>query len=100
MSKVSNIGCAIIGALFIIFFYFSGFILAIKAHYSKTLGEGYIAWSIFSLLSALFFGYLAASLIVTSSASHDAFWYYIGGSIILMNGTGVFIVIYNFIRNE
>jgi hypothetical protein len=100
MAKGSNIGFAIIGALLVLFFYFAGFILAIKAHYNKTLGEGYIVWSIFSLLSAVFFGYMALSLIVTSSPSNDVFWYYIGWSAIVLNGIGVLIVFYNFIRTE
>ena len=87
-------------ALFLLLFFFAGLFLAIKAHSEKTVGDSHVFWSIAALLSAALFGYLSLSLITTSSPNHDSFYYYLGWSSILLNSTGVIIVIYNFIRNE
>ena len=100
MSRFENIGCTISIALIVFFFYFAGLILAVKSHYSKTMGESYLVWSFLSVLAGSFFCYISSSLIITSSPSFDVFWYYLGWSVVIANGIGFIIVIYNFTRAE
>ena len=87
----NNSGLTIL--LYLLLSVFSALIFSLL--YKRSINEGRTStiWFILTTICAFFYGTIAMSLIITSSASHDAGYYYLGIITFASNGLALLILI-------
>jgi len=80
--------------------FFGGLLFSILSYRSRKKGNSGFGWLLLSLVFIVIFSYISFALYKTSSANHDAFWYYLSLSTIAANGVALFILILSFFKNR
>lgn len=86
--------------LYLFFSFFTGLIFSIFALRAKNRGKTYGWWWILSLLSVLFFGFIAYIFLATSSTKSDAFYFYLGLATLLSNGLAFIILLFTLLKSK
>jgi predicted tellurium resistance membrane protein TerC len=79
---------------------FSALIFSILYRRSVNKGNKGIMWLFFSILCALFFGTIALSLVLSSSPSVDAGYYWLGVITLFLNSLAIFLILSKRKQNE
>jgi hypothetical protein len=79
---------------------FTGLIFSIFALKAKNKGSAYGWWWALSILSSLFFGFIAYVFLATSSLKHDIFYFYLGIATLFSNGLAFIILLYTLFKSK
>jgi hypothetical protein len=80
--------------------FFGGLLFSILSYRSRKKGNAGFGWIILSIVFIVIFSYISFALYKTSSANHDAFWYYLSLSTIAANSIALFILLMSFFLNR
>lgn len=79
---------------------FTGLIFSIFALKAKNKGSTYGWWWTLSILSSLFFGFIAYVFLATSSLKNDIFYFYLGIATLLSNGLAFIILLCTLFKSK
>ncbi len=80
--------------------FFGGLLFSILSYRSIKKGNTGFGWLLLSIVFIVVFSYISFALYKTSSANHDAFWYYLGLSTLAANSIALFILLISFFLNR
>jgi hypothetical protein len=92
-------------SLYIVLFYlvlsiFSALVFTMLYRRSINNGNSGIGWLLLTVLSVLFYGIIAVSLVKTSSPNHDAGYYWLGVITICSNTLAIILLILKLIKGK
>jgi len=90
----------IIVLLYLFLSIFSSFIFSILYRRTVNKGNKGIIWFVLTIVCALFYGTIALSLVVTSSPSIDAGYYYLGLITIVSNSLALLLLFHKLIKRN
>jgi hypothetical protein len=80
--------------------FFGGLVFSVLTYRSRKHGNSGIGWFLLSFFFIFIFSYISFALFKTSSANHEAFWYYLSISTFAANSVALFILILSFLKNR
>ncbi len=80
--------------------FFGGLLFSILSYRSRKKGNTGLGWILLSIVFIVIFSYISFALYKTSSAYHDAFWYYLSLSTFATNSAALFILLISIFLNR
>lgn len=97
-NTASGKGSLVIIIVYLVLSIFSALVFSVLFRKSVSSGKKGIGWFILTILSVAFYGFLAYSLVVTSSPQKDAGYYWIGITTLITNSLALILLFHKLIR--
>lgn len=79
--------------LYLVSSFLSALLFSILLWRARGQGRAGIGWMLLTLVAAGVFGTIAYSLVINSSSTHDAGWYYLGLATLVANALALLILV-------